>query len=65
MKAFLFDARFIPMRGVACLIKIMEGSLNTEKMRHLMSYHKMKRYDIYEVGIVQPFLTPTSTLNVG
>lgn len=23
MKAFLFDARFVPNRGVACLIKIM------------------------------------------
>jgi len=24
-KAFLFDAKFVPSRGVACLIKIMAG----------------------------------------
>lgn len=52
MKAFLFDARFVPSRGVACLVKIMSGTLSLSNMRHLMSYHMVKRYDIFEVGIV-------------
>ncbi len=29
LKAFLFDAKFVPNRGVQCLIKIMSGNLNT------------------------------------
>ena len=52
MKAFLFDARFVPSRGVACLVKIMSGTLNLDKIRSIMSYHVLKRYDIFEVGIV-------------
>lgn len=52
LKAFLFDARFVQSRGVACLIKIMSGTLNMQNIRHLMSYHRLKRYDIFEVGIV-------------
>ena len=28
LTAFLFDARFIPNRGVACLVKIMSGTFD-------------------------------------
>jgi len=52
MTAFLFDARFVHSRGVACLVKIMSGTFNLEKMRNLMSYHSYKRYDVFEVGVV-------------
>jgi translation elongation factor EF-4 len=52
LKAFLFDAKFIPNRGVQCLIKIMSGTLNVQFLRHMMSYHRQKRYDVFEVGIV-------------
>ena len=65
MTAFLFDARFVHSRGVACLVKIMSGTFNLEKMRNLMSYHSYKRYDVFEVGVVQPNLVPTSLLHVG
>ena len=30
-----------------------------------MSYHRQKRYDIFEVGVVQPNLVPTSVLQCG
>ena len=30
-----------------------------------MSFHKMKRYEIYEVGVVQPELVPTGILETG
>jgi translation elongation factor EF-4 len=33
LKAFLFDARFVPTRGVACLIKVMSGCLTVEKVK--------------------------------
>lgn len=66
MKAFLFDARYIPSRGVACLIKCMGGgSIDFQKLKFLTSYHTGKRYDIYDVGVVQPGLTKTDYLPQG
>ena len=48
LKCFLFDARFVPERGgVACLIKVMSGTLNNDKIKQLMSYQTKKRYEIY------------------
>ena len=48
LKCFLFDARFVPERGgVACLIKVMSGVLDHEKVKQLISYHLRKRYEIY------------------
>lgn len=52
-KAFLFDARYVPNRGVACLLKIMSGGhFDQNKLRFLRSYHTGNRYDVYEIGIV-------------
>jgi translation factor GUF1, mitochondrial len=65
LKCFLFDARFVPSRGVACLIKVMQGTFDIEKVRQLMSYHKGKRYEVYEVGVVQPELSPTRIIKQG
>lgn len=66
LKCFLFDARFVPERGgVACLIKVMSGELNNDNVKQMMSYHLRKRYEIYQVGIVQPNLVPTSILTQG
>lgn len=59
LKCFLFDARYVPNRGVACLIKVMQGTFNFEQVRQLISFHKGKRYEIYEIGVVQPELSPT------
>ena len=53
LKCFLFDARFVPERGgVACLIKVMSGTLDIESVRQVMSFHMRKRYEVYQVGIV-------------
>ena len=65
MKAFLFDARFEPHYGVACLIKIMSGTFSADKVKQLLSFHNQKRYEIYEVGIVQPYLHKTGVLRTG
>jgi len=65
LKAFLFDAKFVTSRGVSCLIKIMSGTLNLHNTRSLMSYHRSKRYDIFELGIVQPNMMSTGILTAG
>ena len=65
-RAFLFDARYVPNRGVACLIKIMGGgAFDFTKLKHISSYHTGKRYDVYDVGIVQPKMTETGYLPDG
>lgn len=52
-RGFLFDAFFVPSRGVACLIKVMSGAnFSFETLRALTSYHTGKKYDIYELGLV-------------
>lgn len=33
LKCFLFDARYVPTRGVACLVKVMSGTLNLENVK--------------------------------
>ena len=66
LTAFLFDARFVPSRGVACLVKIMGGgALDFQKLRVLSSYHTGKRYDVYDIGIVQPEMKKTDYLPEG
>lgn len=52
LRAFLFDARFMSNKGVACLVKIMSGTLNMTNVRHLQSYHKNKKHDVFDVGVV-------------
>jgi translation elongation factor EF-4 len=52
-RCFLFDARYVPNRGVACLVKIMGGShLDFNKLKMLTSYQTGKRYDLYDIGVV-------------
>ena len=66
LKAFLFDARYVPNRGVACLIKIMAGGqLDWAKLKFLTSYHTGIKYDLYDVGIVQPQMKKTGYLPQG
>lgn len=64
-KAFLFDARYVPNRGVACLIKIMGGQLDYQKLRLITSYHTGRRYDVYDVGVVQPEMKTSEVLPAG
>lgn len=65
-RAFLFDARYVPSRGVACLIKVMSGGqLDFSKIKALTSYHTGKRYDLYDLGVVQPKMKRTDYLPQG
>lgn len=62
----MFDAKYVQNRGIACLVKVMSGAnFDFEKLRCLASYHTGKKYDVYEVGIVQPQMRPTKYLPQG
>ena len=41
------------------------GALDFQKIKCLSSYHTGKKYDIYDVGIVQPEMTKTEFLPEG
>ena len=67
LKCFLFDARYTGSRGVACFIKVMTHKpLDLNQIQRLISFHSTKRYEIYEIGVVQPKkLVPTGALKPG
>lgn len=50
-------------RGVVLLISILQGKL--KKGDVLKSYYSDKKYDIFEIGIVQPVLNSIGFLNLG
>ena len=62
-KALLFDARYVDTRGVVLLVEILDGEL--KKGDTIRSYHFDKKYDVFEVGIVQPILNNTGVLKTG
>ena len=41
------------------------GALDFLKLKHFCSYHTGKRYDIYDIGIVQPEMLRTDYLPEG
>jgi translation elongation factor EF-4 len=54
LKLFLFDARFVPSRGVQCLVKVMSGVFKLPESRNMISYNLKRRFDIFENGLVHP-----------
>jgi len=53
----------VETRGVVLLISILQGKL--KKGDVLKSYYSDKKYDIFEIGIVQPVLNSIGFLNLG
>ena len=39
-KAFLFNADYIGVRGIKCMVQIIDGELDLAKHRSIFSYHK-------------------------
>jgi GTP-binding protein LepA len=62
-KALLFDARYVETRGVVLLIEVIDGVL--KKGDTIKSYHSDKRYEVFEIGLVQPILNPIGELKTG
>jgi elongation factor 4 len=63
VKLLLFDARYVETRGVILLVEVIDGIL--KKGDSLKSYHSDKKYDVFEVGVVQPILNVTGELKTG
>ena len=64
-RAFLFNADYVGDRGVQCMVQIIDGELDLSQNRSVYSYHKNRKYDMFEIGVVTPFPVPTGVLKTG
>jgi GTP-binding protein LepA len=63
LKALLFDSWYDPYRGVACMVRVVEGTLRRgEKIRLMASG---RTYDVDELGVFSPKPSPVEALTVG
>lgn len=63
LKALLFDSWFDEYRGVICLISIQDGEL--KKGDRIELAQAEESYEILEIGIMYPELTPMNALYAG
>ncbi|KJH50295.1 GTP-binding protein LepA [Dictyocaulus viviparus] len=62
-RAQIFDSVFDRFRGAIAIIQIKDGSIS--KGQKIRSYHYGKQYEVTEVGIMQPDMTPCLSLYAG
>ena len=63
LKALLFDSWYDIYRGVACLVRVIDGTLEPgEKIRFMASG---RTYTVDELGVFTPKATPVEALSVG
>ena len=63
LKALLFDSWYDPYRGVACLLRVIDGTLKAgERIRFMASG---RTYEVDEVGVFTPKETPVQQLSTG
>ncbi len=63
LKALLFDSWYDPYRGVACMVRVVEGTLRKgDKVKFMASG---RSYEVDELGIFNPKPGPVGQLSVG
>ncbi len=63
LKALLFDSWYDPYRGVACLVRVIDGSLASgETIRFMASG---RTYEVDELGVFEPKARRVERLSVG
>ncbi len=63
LKALLFDSWYDPYRGVACLLRIIDGTLKAGDTIRFMA--SGRTYEVDEVGVHLPKKTPVEQLSTG
>ncbi|MBI3919902.1 MAG: elongation factor 4 [Armatimonadetes bacterium] len=63
LRALIFDSAFDTYRGVVTYVRVREGILRPGMMIRLMS--NGREFQVDEVGIFRPTMTPTETLEPG
>ncbi len=62
-KALLFDSWFDEYRGIICMVEVIDGTLRKGDI--ITSAYSQQSYEILEIGIMYPELTPTDKLFPG
>ncbi|MEZ5330568.1 MAG: translation elongation factor 4 [Thermoanaerobaculia bacterium] len=63
LKALLFDSWYDPYRGVACLVRVIDGAVEPGDRIRLMA--SGRTYDVDEIGTFRPKARPVERLGVG
>ena len=63
LSALIFDSWFDSYRGVIVLVRVFEGSISAKMKIRLMA--REKTFDVDEVGIFTPEMTPQKSLSAG
>ncbi|MCA9431981.1 MAG: translation elongation factor 4, partial [Candidatus Omnitrophica bacterium] len=63
LRALVVDSIYNTYRGVVAYIRVVDGTLNEGDMVRLMS--NGREYEVLEVGVFQPGMARTGTLNTG
>ena len=63
LKALIFDSYYDNFKGVICFVRIMDGTVKVgDRIKTFMSN---KQFDVTEVGVFSPNLTPKESLMAG
>lgn len=63
LKALIFDSYYDNFKGVICFVRIMDGCVKVgTKIKTFMS---SKQFDVTEVGVFSPKMTPKESLSAG
>ncbi|VDO20690.1 unnamed protein product [Haemonchus placei] len=62
-RAQVFDSMFDHFRGAVAFIRVADGSV--KRGQKIRSYHNARDYDVVEVGIMRPDMTPCTSLIAG
>ncbi len=63
LSALIFDSWFDSYRGVIILVRVFEGTVSAKMKIRLMA--RAKTFDVDEVGIFSPKMTPQKSLSAG
>ncbi|XGW16144.1 hypothetical protein V3C99_001524 [Haemonchus contortus] len=62
-RAQVFDSMFDHFRGAVAFIRVADGCV--KRGQKIRSYHNARDYDVVEVGIMRPDMTPCTSLSAG
>ncbi|MDR3293209.1 MAG: translation elongation factor 4 [Clostridiales bacterium] len=63
LRALIFDSFYDNFKGAICLVRIKDGKISAGQRIRLM--HTDKEFDVTEVGVMSPKITPTAILCAG
>ncbi|KAK6030012.1 putative GTP-binding protein LepA [Ostertagia ostertagi] len=62
-RAQIFDSMFDHFRGAIAFVRVADGRI--QRGQKIQSYHNDREYDVVEVGIMRPDMTPCAALSAG